>query len=272
MPAIPADRHWPGLPERDAARVAELTPACRTDGFGEDARKVLIAVTDRVRAEMRSGELTEALAVLHHLRAGLDSLHPSALVTRRGIGGLFDSRKRRLKNFRLRFAEATRTLSESLDDLQVRIGAMTRRSSVMDRLWADMRRAIVEADAFVAAAFTDAPTTEIGPGHSGHRLADARDAGLRVLPQVRVAQNADGLAAHRLKLACDAMLEWHHEWSAGLGVGPKRAKVSRPDNDRLATSRDTVLAMLDAATREVDVARQRRLEADARIEAARRAI
>jgi len=288
MPGTNAHRVWPGLPAPDEARVAQLSPEAVSDGFGEDARKGLAALADRVRAEMRSGELTEALAVIHHLRAGLESLNPADLEPRKGLGGLFDSRKRRLKAFRDRFAEVTRTLAESLDDLQVRVGAVNRRSGVLEQLWTDIRHGVLEMDDFVAACLRKvAPvqTTEPGaapvlhPVHQrGHRLADARDAGVRLLPQVRVGQNADGQAARRLKMACDAMIEWHHEWADNLGIralgikGPKKAKKVAPDQARLTTSRQTVLAMLDAAAREVETARQRRVEADGRIEAARKAI
>jgi hypothetical protein len=286
MSATNTHRVWPGLPAPDEARVAQLSPEAISDGFGEDGRKALAALADRVRAEMRSGELTEALAVIHHLRAGLVSLNPADLSPRRGIGGLFDSRKRRLKAFRVRFAEVTRTLAESLDDLQVRVGAVSRRSGVLEQLWTDIRHGVLEMDDFVAACLRKiAPVPEAGseaqlhPVHQrGHRLADARDAGVRLLPQVRVGQNADGQAARRLKMACDAMIEWHHEWADNLGVkalgvkGSKKPKKVAPDQARLATSRDTVLAMLDAAAREVEIARQRRVEADGRIEAARRAI
>lgn len=283
MPATNAYRIWPGLPAPDEARVALLSPDAVSETFGEDARKGLSALADRIRAEMRSGELTEALAVIHHLRAGLVSLNPRDLETRRGIGGLFDSRKRRLRVFRARFGEVTRTLAESLDDLQVRLGAMTRRSTMMERLWAEVRNGVLELDHHVAACLRKiVPTPDLAddrhPVHRrGHRLADARDAALRLLPQVRVAQNADGQAAHRLKMACEAMIEWHHEWADALGVRlagskAKRPKNITPDQDRLGTARDTVLSMLDAAAREVEIARQRRVDADARLEAARRAI
>jgi hypothetical protein len=285
MSANNAYRIWPGLPAPDEARVAQLSPEALSDGFGENARKGLAALADRVRAEMRSGELTEALAVIHHLRAGLVSLNPADLNTRRGIGGLFDSRKRRLRTFRARFGEVTRTLAESLDDLQVRIGAVNRRSGTLEQLWTDIRHGVLEMDDFVAACLRKiAPVPEAGsealhPVHQrGHRLADARDAALRLLPQVRVGQNADGQAARRLKMACDAMIEWHHEWADNLGVraigvkASKKQKKAAPDQARLTTSRDTVLSMLDAAAREVEIARQRRVEADGRIEAARRAI
>jgi hypothetical protein len=286
MSASNTHRVWPGLPAPDEARVAQLSPEAISDAFGEDVRKGLAGLADRVRAEMRSGELTEALAVIHHLRAGLDSLNPADLEPRKGLGGLFDSRKRRLKAFRERFAEVTRTLAESLDDLQVRVGAVTRRSGVLEQLWTEIRHGVLEMDDFVAACLRKiAPAPDPAAGNAlhpvhqrGHRLADARDAAVRLLPQVRVGQNADGQAARRLKMACDAMIEWHHEWADNLGVralgvkGSKKPKKVAPDQARLITSRATVLAMLDAAAREVEIARQRRVEADGRIEAARKAI
>jgi hypothetical protein len=269
-----AARLRPGLPAPVAARLAVLAEGLRPPAdparFGDDARQTAIAVCDRIRAETRSGELTEAFAVLVHLRAGLGRLDPQALEPRRGLGGLFDSRKRRLKAFRARFAEATRTLSESLDDLQVRITAMTRRSRVLDTLWEELRAAILDLDGCAALALHPSGS----PAHveRGHRLADARDAALRVLPSVRVAQNADGQALHRLKLVCDALMEWNADWTRALGMQGKKPRKVRPDLPQMTTSRETVMAMVDAAAREAELARARRVEEDGRMELARRRI
>lgn len=269
-----ADRTRPGLPAPTSARLAELAeglrPPAEPEGFGEATRLAALGVCDRIRSETRGGELTEALAVLAHLRGGIDRLDPRALVTRRGLGGLFDSRKRRLKAFRTRFAEATRTLSESLDDLQIRIGALDRRSQVLDGLWEAMRAAALDLDACAALALHpsgSAPLVE-----RGHRLADARDAALRLLPSVRVIQNTDVQALHRLKLACEALIEWNADWTQALGMHVRKPKKIRPDQARLVTSRETVLAMLDTAVREVETGRSRRIGEDGRMEQARRGL
>lgn len=267
-----AGRIRSGLPQPTADRLAVLAEALRADPatFGDEARLAAAAAADRIRAETRSGELTEALAVLVHLRAGLGRLDPASLLTRRGLGGLFDSRKRRLKAFRARFAEATRTLSESLDDLQIRINAMTRRSSVLDGMWEDLRVAILDVDA--CATLTLHPSGPEAHVERGHRLADARDAALRILPGVRVVQNADARALYRLELVCDALIEWNADWTQALGMQGRKRKNVRPDQSRLATSRDTVIAMVEAAAREAEVARARRVEEDGRMELSRRRI
>lgn len=274
MSEMRSERLRPGLPQPAAARLAALAeglrPPCDPATFGDEARFAAIAVADRIRAETRSGELTEALAVLVHLRAGLGRLDPAALATRRGLGGLFDSRKRRLKAFRDRFAEATRTLSESLDDLQVRITAMTRRSGVLDGMWDELREAVLNLDAGAALALH--PSGSDAHVARGHRLADARDAALRILPSVRVAQNADAQALHRLRLVCDALIEWNADWTQALGMKGKKPKKIRPDLSHLATSRETVMSMVDAAAREAEGARLRRVDEDGRMEAARRRI
>lgn len=266
-----AARIRPGLPQPAAARLTALAEGLRPPAdpatFAEEARLSAIAIADRIRAETRSGELTEALAVLVHLRGGLGRLDPAALVTRRGLGGLFDSRKRRLKAFRARFAEATRTLSESLDDLQVRIGAVARRSTVLDGFWNELRGAILDLDA--AAALALHPSGSEAHVMRGHRLADARDAALRLLPAIRVAQNADARALHRLRLVCDALMEWNADWTHALGMAGRKPKKVRPDALAMATSRETVMAMVDAAAREADAARARRVEEDGRMALAR---
>lgn len=264
----------PGLPRLAAARLAVLAEGLRPPAdpatFGDDLRSTAIAIADRIRAETRSGELTEAIAVLVHLRGGLGRLDPAALVIRRGLAGLFDSRKGRLKAFRVRFAEATRTLSESLDDLEVRITAMSRRSSVLEKLGAELRGVILDLDGCAALALHPSGS-EIHVAR-GHRIADARDAALRLLPAIRVIQNADGEALHRLRLVCDALMEWNADWTDTLGMKGRKPKKVRPDVARMTTARETVMAMVDAAARGAEMARSRRADEDTRMERARRRI
>ena len=284
MSVVAVYRLLPGAPPHERSRLLELATAARDEAaetFGHPARQALGAAVDRIRAEMRGGELTECHAVLGHLRSSLDALAPSDLSKPRGLAGLFDSRKRRLKRFRERFAQATRTLAESLDDLQVRRGAVERRSGFADQLWTGLRNAVVEADAHaLAAAVAAGDDAETPMARKAQSLAGARDAAIRVLPQVRVAQNADAAAAARIAAVSDALMEWHVEWRSALGMDrqDKRGRSRtpserlRPDQDRLNAARDTALAMIEATTRELELARKRRLEADGRIEAARRAI
>ncbi len=277
-------RLLPGAPSHERPRLLELATAAR-DGevgtFGEPARQALGVAVDRVRAEMRGGELTECLAVLGHLRSNIGALRPSELAKRRGLAGVFDSRKRRLKRFRDAFAQSTRTLSESLDDLQVRRGALERRSGFAEQLWSGLRNAVLETDAHaLAAAVAAGDAAEAPLTARALALAGARDAAIRVLPQTRVGQNADAEAAARIRAVCDTLMEWHIEWRAALGMdrqdrrGRTRAPSERlkPDQNRLNAARDTTLAMIETTARELEFARQRRLDADVRIEAARREI
>lgn len=276
-------RALPGAQPHARERLLSLATAAReadAAGFGEEARQTLGAAVDRVRAEMRGGELTECLAVMGHLRSGLMALDPAALIKRRGVAGLFDSRRKRLRTFRARFGDATRTLSESLDDLQVRRGAIGRRSDFADRLWNDLRSAVLETDAHALAAAAAAGEDRQTPlARRALALAAARDGAIAVLPQVRGGQNADAEAADRIHAVCDALMEWHTEWRQALGLqnppgrrGRPPSERIRPDQSRLATSRETVLSMLSVAEREVEAARRRRQDIDARIDAARRRI
>lgn len=274
-------RALPGAPPHARERLLALATAAREtpDDFGEGVRQNLGAGADRVRAEMRGGELTECLAVMAHLKTGMVALNPTALIKRRGLAGLFDSRRKRLRAFRARFGEVTRTLAESLDDLQVRRGAIERRSGFADRLWSDLRVAILDVDAHaLATAAAAGDNAEASLARRAEVLATARDAAISILPQVRGAQNADAEAAGRIHAVCDALMEWHGEWRSALGLenqarrGKPPSERLRPDQTRLSTSRETVLSMLAIAEREVEAARRRRLETDSRIEAARRRI
>jgi len=267
-----------GAPAPDPARVAAVAAALDTDppeAFAETARAAALDRLERALGAVRTGDLTEAAAQLTHARSVLQELSPSALETRKGLGGLFDSRGRRLKRFRARFAAATTGLAEVATDMAERIEGVARRNGTLDSVWDGLREAVGELDTHLSAVFarlTPAePDGEPSPLHRrGTTLAAGRQAALQTLPLIRRVQNTDGRLVESLARCRQGIDDWRDDWKDGLGLAGRRPKRVRPDQTRLARTRDALLARIDSALAELETARSRRVEIAARIEALRR--
>lgn len=267
-----------GAPSPDPARVAAVAATLDTDppeAFAEPARAAAIERLERTLAAVRTGELTEAAAQLTHARSVLQDLIPAALQPRKGLRGLFDSRGRRLKRFRAGFTAAVAGLTDVADDMAERIEGATRRNGVLDSAWNDLRDAVGDLDTYLSAIFArtapaDAPTDASPLQQRGTILAAGRQAALRTLPLIRQVQNTDARLAGSLALCRQAVDAWRDDWTDGLGLAGRRPKRVRPDQSRLARTRDALLARIDTALSELDTARNRRVEIAARIEALRR--
>ncbi|WP_339932041.1 hypothetical protein [uncultured Brevundimonas sp.] len=267
-----------GAPLPDPARVAAAAATLDTDppeAFAEPARAAALDRLERALGAVRTGDLTEAAAQLTHARSVLQDLTPAALETRKGLGGLFDSRGRRLKNFRGRFAAATAGLADVAKDMAERIEGVTRRNGALDNAWDGLREAVGDLDTHLSAVFgrltPAAPAGEPSPlQQRGTALAAGREAALRTLPLIRRVQNTDARLVESLALCRQGIDSWRDDWKDGLGLAGRRPKRVRPDQTRLARTRDALLARIDSALTELDTARSRRVEIAARIEALRR--
>lgn len=263
----------------DAGRVeairAGLTPAA---DFAEDARAAVAACVDRLRADARSGELTECSALLTHLRGRLDELDPKALVPRTGLAGLFDGHGKRLKSFRAAFADAGRAISDAAVELSEKLAAVERKHGVLEQLIDDSRKAVAELHAHVVAARNwlaaqPAPVEgEPDPAADFRARADHLAAtvatAVRQLPLVRAIQNTESRTADSLRRAIDGLADWREGWTAGLGLEGKRPRRIRPDAVALWRDREGVAAKLNAADIEVAESRTRRSDVERRMEAA----
>ena len=267
-----------GAPAPDPARVAAIAATLDTDppeAFAEPARAAALERLERALGAVRTGDLTEAAAQLTHARSVLQDLPPAALETRKGLGGLFDSRGRRLKRFRARFAAATAGLADVAGDMAERIEGVTRRNGALDSVWDGLREAVGDLDTHLSAVFARLnpvqATEEPSPLHQrGTTLAAGRQAALQTLPLIRRVQNTDARLVQSLALCREGIDTWRDDWKDGLGLAGRRQKRVRPDQTRLARTRDALLARIDAALAELDTARARRVEIAARIEALRR--
>ncbi len=263
----------------DAARVeairADLTPSA---DFAEDARTAVAACIDRLRADARSGELTECSALLTHLKSRLDALDPKALVPRGGLAGLFDGHGKRLKSFRADFADAGRAITDTAAELSEKVAAVERKYQVLDQLIDDSRKAVEVLNAHVVAgrawlaaqpAIIEGETDAAADFRARvEALAATVAIGVRQLPLVRAIQNSEGRTVDALRRAVDGLADWRKGWTAGLGLEGKRPRRIRPDAVALWRDREAVAARLKAAESEVAESRTRRSDVERRLEAA----
>lgn len=272
---------WQGnAPAPDAARIAEIDAAwddAQVQTFAEPARAAAVERIERALAAARTGDLTEAAAQLTHARSVLDGLDPDALEPRHGLAGLFDGRGARLKRFRDAWSRAAAGLAETAADLSGRIDGAVRRSGALDGVWTEIRDALADLDAHLAAAAArlagHTPAEGDGPHPLEARRAalDAcRAAALQSLPLIRNAQNTDARAAETLKACVDGVAAWREDWKEALGLAGKRPKKVRPDRARMARLRDDLRTHIDRALTELTTSRCRRADVEARMAELRR--
>jgi hypothetical protein len=271
---------WQGhAPAPDTARVEAIDAQWDDAGvetFAEPARAAAVERIEAALAAARAGDLNQAAARLADARSVLRVLDPDALEPRRGLAGLFDSRGRRLRDFRDGFRRAAAALSDAAVHLTERGEDAVRRSGALDAVWTDLRDAMVELDAHllaVARRLSDPAPEEDGPHPLETRKAalDAcRAAALGALPLVRGAQGADARAAEALKACADGVAEWRQGWTEALGLAGKRPKKRlRPDRDRLRGLKDDLLTRIDRAMAELTASGAHRAEVGSRLEALR---
>ena len=272
---------WQGnWPAPDAARVAEIDAAwddTQVEAFAEPARLAAVERIERALAAARTGDLTEASAQLTHARSVLDGLDPGALEPRRGLAGLFDSRGGRLKRFRESWTRAAAGLTETASELAGRVEGAALRSGALDKAWIEIRDALADLDAHLAAAAARLGGHAPAEGETPHPLVarratlDAcRAAALQALPLIRSAQNADARAAEALKACADGVAAWRDDWKDALGLNAKRPKTVRPDRDRMGKVRADLKARFDRALAELTASRTRRAEVESRMADLRR--
>ena len=263
----------------DAARVeairAGLAPSA---DFAEDARAAVAACIDRLRADARSGELTECSALLTHLKSRLGGLDPKALVPRGGLAGLFDGHGKRLKSFRAAFADAGRAITDTAAELSEKLAAVERKHQVLDQLIDDSRRAVEALNAHVVAgrawlaaqpAIVEGETDATADFRARvDALAATVAVAVRQLPLVRAIQNSEGRTVDALRRAVNGLADWRKGWTAGLGLEGKRPRSIRPDAVALWRDREAVAGKLKAAESEVAESRTRRSDVERRLEAA----
>lgn len=269
----------------DGARVAAIRNSLDPNdpasvaALGARAQSEVTACIEQLREAGRDADFAECADLVRHLRARLDQLDPAALQTKRGLGGLFDSRGRRLKHFRERFVDVVREAAAGAADLSTRTKRLVENSGALDALHDRTRAVILEIDACIEAGRARlAEMADPAPAQDGEApspslrdrlsarietLTGLRAVALNQLPLVRMAQNAGACSADALNKAMAAVASWREDWGQALGMD-RRARV-RPDPDWLTRARQTVAEVLDRAEATLASARTRLGEADQRM-------
>ena len=272
-----AYRWFGSAPAPDAARVAQIHAGYdepSAHAFGEPARASAGGALERAAVAARAEDLSGMSAALADTRARIEALRPQTLEPRRGLAGLFDSRSNRLRRVREDFHDTAAHLTDSAAAVGTTVDGAARRSGALDTVWSDVRAAVTDLDAHLAAAarrLTAHRSAEDGTPHPlqgrSATLDACRTAALQSLPLIRSAQNADARTMETLKFCADALVSWRDDWRDALGLSGKRPRRIRPDKDRLALSRDQALARIDRTLGELATLRVRRGEVERRLAA-----
>lgn len=145
-----------GSPPTASDRIAAIRAAMTDDAeagaaFAEPVRASVEAALERLDAISGSAPHAEAAALLVHVRDRVSGLDPALLEPRRGLAGLFDSRGKRLKVFRVAYASAAEAATSGAADLAERGGAIARRGDDLEALWTELRAGLTHLDDHVAA-------------------------------------------------------------------------------------------------------------------------
>lgn len=259
----------------DPARVDGIDAAfdeAASHAFGEPARSAAAERVANALTAARAADLDGVAAALSEARTRLEALRPEALEPRRGLAGLFDSRGKRLSRFRDHYRDVAGRLTDGGATLAQRIETAARRATSLDAVWAEIRNAVADLDAHLAAAarrlsgHVPAEDDAAHPLEARKATLDAcRAAAFQSLPLIRGAQNADARTSEALKSCADGFAAWRDDWRDALGLSGKRPRRIRPDRDRLARSRDQALAHIDRTLAELTTLGARRADVERRL-------
>lgn len=272
-----AYRWFGSAPAPDAARLDQIDAsydAQSAHAFGEPVRATAVGGVEQAIAAARAGDLSGLAAALADARGRVEALRPQALEPRRGLGGLFDSRSKRLKRLREAFHDTATRLTESAAGVGTAVDGAARRSGTLDTVWSELRAAITDLDAHIAVAarrLTGHASAEDDTAHPlqgrTETLDACRAAALQSLSLIRGAQNADARTMEALQLCTDGLAAWREDWRDALGLSGKRPRRIRPDQDRLTRSRDQTLARIDRTLGELASLAARRVDVERRLAA-----
>ncbi|WP_157072472.1 hypothetical protein [Brevundimonas bacteroides] len=140
-----------GSPPTASDRLAAIRAAMTDDAeagaaFGEPVRATVEVALARVETLAGSAPHAEAAALLEHIRDRVSGLDPARLEPRGGLGGLFDSRGKRLKAFRAAYLASADAASSGATDLAERGAAIARRGEDLESLWGELRAGVSALD------------------------------------------------------------------------------------------------------------------------------
>lgn len=241
-----ADMAADGAPEAEPAPDPEPDPS-PLDGL----RATVIAACERLGQASRSAEIDFIRGQLGDLRALVASVRPGELTPRRGLGGLFDSRRKRLARFRAHVIDLAPAVGTALVKLRDAAAEIGRRNGALNPEHETLRGALAELDA-AAPDGGDA----------------AREAGTRHLALTRMIQNVDARLAETAAGVGAAAQAWRDDMLKALGADGRKLqplKRVQVDQGALSAACENLIAAIDRAEAALNPARARRDEVMARM-------
>jgi len=248
--------------------------------FGQEALSALVAACAPLTTAPDTSLDQAARFPLGQATATASALNPLGLVPRRGLAGLFDSRRRRLKQVRGAFQDTDRQMIRLADELKSQASALADRAGRLDPAQDALRQPIIDLGAWIEAGrqrLADvgavAPEGETCPriqlSQRLEALASARVAALAQLPMARQMQNADAAAVAGLQGAAEAISTWREGWREGLGLDGRRPRKVQPQPADLAGLSARLQLSLERAGRMLSDGARRRDQATRRLAALR---
>lgn len=238
---------------------AEETPAAAEETADPDPleslRAAVIAGCENLHQTCRSADADFIRGQLQDLRARVASVRPAELSPRTGLGGLFDSRKKRLARFRHHVTDLAPSISTAAVKLRDAAAEMARRNGALNAQHQGLLAAITELDEALM-AFPE-------------RADPARDGGLKHLPLTRMVQNVDARLAETAGQVAEAAMAWRDDLLKTLGADGKKLTPLRrvhPDRGALDQACESLLSRIDRAEVVLDAARARRDEVMTRLD------
>jgi hypothetical protein len=253
-PSAEADSAAPAVEETaEEAPAAADTPA--DPGPLEGLRAAVIAGCESLHQTCQGADADFIQGQLDELRARVASVRPAELTPRTGLGGLFDSRKKRLSRFRHHVADLAPSISTAAVKLRDAAAELARRNGALNEHHQGLLTAITELDEALM-AFPE-------------RADPARDGGLKHLPLTRMVQNVDARLAETAGQLADAAIGWRDDLLKALGADGKKLKPLgrvHPDQGALSQACEALLAVIDRAEAALTAAAARRDEVMARLD------
>ena len=221
----------------------------------EGLRAAVIAGCESLHQTCQGADADFIRGQLDDLRARVASVRPAELTPRTGLGGLFDSRKKRLSRFRHHVADLAPSISTAAVKLRDAAAELARRNDALNAHHQALLGAITELDEALM-AFPE-------------RADAARDGGLKHLPLTRMVQNVDARLAETAGQVAEAAMGWRDDLLKALGADGKKLTPLRrvnPDQGALNQACEALLSVIDQAEAALTAAKARRDEVMARLD------
>jgi hypothetical protein len=246
--------------EADSAEPAVEEPAEETLGAAdpgplEGLRAAVIAGCEGLNQTCQGVDADFIRGQLQDLRMRVASVRPAELTPRTGLGGLFDSRKKRLTRFRHHVTDLAPSISTAAVKLRDAAAGLGRRNGALNEQHQGLLTAITELDEALM-AFPE-------------RADAVRDGGLKHLPLTRMIQNVDARLAETAGQVAEAAMGWRDDLLKALGADGKKLTPLRrvnPDQGALNQACEALLSVIDRAEAGMAAAKARRDEVMARLD------